>query len=432
MCYGVSMTERDVWDCIAVGAGPAGMMAACVAAERGARVIIVEKNDRPGEKLLITGGGRCNITNNTPNPKEMAARYGEASKFLVAPFTHFGVTETLAFFHALHVDTHEEAEGRVFPATNSAATVHHALLARLSELGVTLRTRSPVASLYATDGAASGVQLADGTSLYGKAIIISTGGISRPETGSTGDGFAWLAGLGHTVRTVGAALVPLSSKDVWVRRLTGTTLTDTRLTAYVDGVKAATQSGKMLFTHVGLSGPAVLNFSSTIGELIQSGIVTLGIDPLPHLAPDVLHKKLLSELQAHSNQHIRTVLAAFVPAALAAPILEQAQVDGATPAHSLTRDSRIRVLQTMKNLTARIDGLLGTDKAIVTSGGVSLTEIDTRTMESRIVRNLYLIGDVLDINRPSGGYSLQLCWTTGFCAGEEVARRLHTDSSQAH
>jgi predicted Rossmann fold flavoprotein len=254
-----------------------------------------------------------------------------------------------------------------------------------------------------------------------KQCILATGGLSRPETGSTGDGFTFAKRLGHTITEHDVALVPVATKERWVQKVSGTTLSDITITVLVDGERKEKQTGKLLFTHIGVSGPTVLNLSKRIGEWLQSGTVTLGLDLAPHADHGTVRKQLTDLFQEHSNKRVRNALSELVSAGLGRVLLELSGIDGDTPCHSIRVEEKKALVENLKHLTVTVSGLLGTDKAVISSGGVKLEEIDFKTMESKKVSGFFLVGDMLDIDRPSGGYSLQLCWSTGYVAGLHAA-----------
>ncbi len=408
------------YDVAVIGGGPAGMMAAGRAAELGKRVILIEKNATLGKKLLITGGGRCNVTNNEPDNKKILAKFKDAGKYLASPFSQWNVGNTLSFFNSRGMATVEEAEKRVFPSTHKAQTVWDTLVAYLHDTGVEIRSNAAVTSIVVKGGSVSHVVLKGKKEVHARSYILATGGISRPETGSTGEGFAWLTELGHNVSDTDGALVPLVSDDAWVRRLAGVSLKKAKITAYLDGEKQDVRTGKILFTHVGLSGPAILNFSSDIGEMLKYGTVSLELDLLPDMGPEKVNERLQELLKSDINKMIKNSLSEIIPSALVPPALEIAGIRSDTFGHSLTRIERLALIRTLKAMPVRVKDLLGLDKAVITSGGLSLDEIDFKTMRSNKYQNLYVVGDLLDIDRPSGGYSLQLCWTTGFVAGSNA------------
>jgi len=413
-------TKKDeLWDVVVIGGGPAGMMAAGRAAERGRKVLLLEKNQNLGKKLLITGGGRCNVTNNKLEMRTMLAQYKGSGKFLFSSFSQFGVQETLKFFHTRGMATKEEAEGRIFPLSNKAQSVWDVLVRYVKEGGVRIKLNAAVVSLFSpADRQYVVIRLKDKTEIRAKSCIVATGGTSRPETGSTGEGFSWLAKLGHTIREDGVALVPIALEDAWAKKLGGVTLKDIKLTAFQNGEKRGAQEGKMLFTHFGVSGPAVLNMSREIEDLVQYGKVVIELDLFPKLDQGALRQKLQALLAAEPNKKLKNTLGSLVLAALVSPLLELARINGDAPNRGVKREERVRLAMLMKAVPLRVKGLLGADKAVVSSGGVALEEINFKTMQSRLVPNLYVAGDVLHIDRPSGGYSLQIAWTTGFVAGD--------------
>jgi hypothetical protein len=413
---------QDIWDVIVIGGGPAGMMAAGRAAERGAKVILIEKNETLGRKLLITGGGRCNVTNNETDTRKLLEKFKDGGKFLFSAFSKWSVKETLNFFHTRNMLTKVEKEQRVFPISNSAQSVWNTLVDYIQKHKVTILSNSPVIDLIVSKDkkSISGVILKNKKEIFAKSIILATGGTSRPETGSTGDGYVWLSKVGHTIINPEPSLVPLSSKDAWVKRLSGVTLTDVKINIFQNEVKQDSKRGKILFTHVGISGPTVLNMSKDVGELLKYGEVVLGIDLLPDFDYGMLNTKLQEIFKAHDKKKFKNSLNDILPSALIPIVIEFSKINPDTNCNSITRDERLHLVQIIKNIPIKIDGLLGTDKAIITSGGVILDEVDFKTMRSRLFSNLYLIGDILNIDRPSGGYSLQLCWTTGFVAGDSI------------
>lgn len=417
-------TSKDIiWDVVVIGGGPAGMMSAGRAAELGKRVLLLEKNTDLGKKLLITGGGRCNVTNNTINTRELLSKYKGSDQFLFSAFAQCDVTKTLSFFHTRGMSTKEENEGRVFPVSDTARSVYDVLYTYMKEGGVTIRKSSIVAGIAKSkDGATFVIRTKSGNDVLAKACIVATGGTSRPETGSTGEGFQWLKKLGHTIIESDAALVPVALTDLWVKKISGLTLPEVKLTVFQNNQKQDSYKGKVLFTHFGISGPTVLNMSKDIGELLKYGAVVISLDLFPSKDVSKIKNELQSVLVEDSNKKLKNVLSRLVPASLVSVILSVTGIDGETFCHSVSSENRVRLAKQVKEIPLHVKSLLGKEKAVVTSGGVVLTEVDFKTMQSRVIPNLYLVGDVLNIDRPSGGYSLQLCWTTGYVAGSDVGR----------
>lgn len=413
--------NTQIWDVIVIGGGPAGMIAAATAAGRGKRVLLLEKNPSLGKKLLITGGGRCNVTNNKPVVREMLSQYKGAGKFLFSTFAQHGVAESIQWFKEHGVDLKEENEGRLFPTTNSAKTINDTLVAEVKSTGVSLKTRAAVKAIAWSkkDGLFS-VTLESGEVLQSPSCVVATGGTSRPETGSTGDAYVWLKKLGHAVVPNDFALVPLTLKTSWNKKLAGLTLTDIKLSLFADNKKLGVHTGKLLFTHVGITGPTVLNLSASVGELLAHSEVTLMLDLFPLKDAGEFKTWLRTLLGNSSNKKLKNVLAEIVPTALATEVLKELGIDGNTACHSVLAEDRTKLALFLKAIPLEVKGLLGEDKAVVSSGGVVLSEITFKTMESKVVPHLYIVGDMLNVDRPSGGYSLQLCWSTGFVAGSNV------------
>ena len=417
------------------------MMAAGRAAELGARVLLLEKNPSLGKKLLITGGGRCNVTNAEFRREVLVEKYGERSEFLHSLFARFGPQQLIEFLETRGLGVVIEAENRAFPETHQAASVLDLLTRYLADGGVEVRRGATVRGLMSgREGRIEGVAL-DGEEVRAGCVVLATGGLSRPETGSTGDGFRWLSAVGHTVRLPEPSLVPVRVAEPWIRRLQGLSFEDVRLTAlpFDAGAgdappqnpssakrkaKRLSERGKLLFTHFGLSGPLVLNMSSSLLELSRENEderLRLEIDLVPTLDHAALDRSIRDALTATPNKKVRNCLAPALPARLIPLLLELSRVDPDLQANSLPKASRLEIVQLMKRFPLTFDGVLGTDKAIVTSGGVALDEVDFRSMRSRVFENLYLAGDILDFQRRSGGYSLQICWSSGWVAGSAAA-----------
>lgn len=412
--------KQDNWDVAVIGGGPAGMMAAGKAAERGLNVVLIEKNDTLGKKLLITGGGRCNVTNGELDDRKLLEKFKDGGKFLFSAFSQWSVKETLDFFHMNEMATKEEKEKRIFPLSNSSQSVWNVLVDYLKKSNVTILSNSVVTGILYEGNNVTGVKIKGGDTIFAKNIILATGGISRPETGSTGDGYEWLKDLGHTVIMPEPSLVPISVKDEWVKRVAGVSLQDIKITVFQNNEKQEVKKGKVLFTHVGLSGPTILNMSKDVGELLKYGDVSISLDLLPTLDYGQLNLKLQELFKEHDKKKFKNCLSDLILSSIVPIVVEKSGISPDIACNSINRESRLSLVQLLKDLRMEVDSLLGTDKAIITSGGVSLDEVDFKTMSSRLFPNLYLVGDILNIDRPSGGYSLQLCWTTGFVAGNSI------------
>lgn len=411
---------EKIYDVIIIGGGPAGMMAAGTAASRGLRVLLLEKNPDVGKKLLITGGGRCNVTNAETDLRTLLSHYKDSRDFLFSAFTQYGVTEMLTFLHKQAVATKVEDNQRVFPVSDKAHSVWLALK-KYMEMGcVDIQNNTAVFSIDHDLNAITGITLQSKKILKAHSYILATGGKSRPETGSTGDGFTWLKALGHTIIEPDASLVPVSLQEKWLPRVAGVSLPNVKISLYQDGKKQYSKLGKILFTHVGVSGPTILNLSKNVRELLSYGKVDLCLDLFPTLNQAELDSQLVTLFHSNSNKQFKNILSPLLPSALVKIVVELSNINPSTPSHSISKEERKGLVKLLKQFTLSVKGLLGTDKAIVTSGGVVLPEVNFKTMASRKFSNLYIVGDLLNIDRPSGGYSLQLCWTTGYVAGKSV------------
>ncbi len=405
------------FDVIVIGGGAAGMMAAGTAAARGKRVLLFEKNDRLGEKLRISGGGRCNITNAEEDVKVLLKKYDEAEQFLYSAFSEFGVKDTFSFFESRNLPLVVEANKRAFPKSQSAADVVRIMAEYVAKGKVDVRLKTSARRIVGKDGKVEKV-IASGGEYFADSYILSTGGVSHPETGSTGDGFAWLKELGHTVADPTPTIVPLKAKEKWLRDLSGTTLPAVKITFYVGKEKKFTKTGNILLAHFGLSGPLILNSAAQVADLLQEGTVTARIDLFPSLDIGALDKKLTEHFDTNKNKLLKNVVKEFTPSGTGDVLLTLVPtVDPEKKVHSITKEERRALVDMLKGLPVTIPGLMGLDRAVIADGGVPLTEMDMRTMRSKVCTNLFIIGDLLHINRPSGGYSLQLCWTEGYVAG---------------
>ncbi len=411
------MNSGDRYDVIVVGGGAAGMMAAGIAAGNGKRVLLIEKNKKLGEKLSITGGGRCNILNAEEDERVLLSHFGDAADFLHSPFSQFGMQDSMAFFESIGVPIVVEGRKRAFPVSQSAEDVTAALYKYVKAQGADIRTGLPVARVSVSGGSIKSV-LMGGKEYSADSYVFATGGVSHPETGSTGDGFRWLADAGHTVTDPTPTIVPIKVKDAWVKSLAGITIPDMKMTVYVNGAKRFAIKGNVLMTHFGLSGPLILNNAGKISDLMQEGEVTASIDAYPAVDLGILDKQIAGVFDENKNKELRNVFRHIAPAGTADALLALLpNIDRDKRVHSVTKEERRRIAELLKALPVTISGLMGLSRAVVADGGVSLTEVDMKTMRSKVCPNLFIIGDLLNIKRPTGGYSLQLCWTTGYVAG---------------
>ncbi|MEI6400180.1 MAG: NAD(P)/FAD-dependent oxidoreductase [bacterium] len=411
------------FDVIIIGGGASGMLAGIFAAQNGAKVLILEKNKNLGEKLKITGGGRCNITNAEYDTRKLLANYGDGAPFLHSAFSQFGVKDTFEFFESNGLPLVVQERKRAFPASERALDVFRTLEKLLIKYDVSIYTDCQVTAIEPTkDGQVHSILTKKGTYTAEK-YILATGGQSHPETGSTGDGFKWLARLGHSVTPPTPSIVPLAVSDEWIKSLSGVSLSFMRITFYVNGVKSFKKLGKILFTHFGLSGPLILNSAKKVENLLHEGAVTATIDAYPDTDLGALEDKLIKAFDTNKNKMLKNMFDQVTPEGTSEAILSLCHgIDIDKKVHSITKEERKQIANLLKALPVTITGLMGFDRAVVADGGVPMTEIDTKTMQSKIVKNLYVTGDLLHINRPSGGFSLQLCWTTGYVAGVASAK----------
>jgi predicted Rossmann fold flavoprotein len=416
-----------MYDVIVIGGGASGMMAAGRAAERGRRVLLIEKNKELGKKLSITGGGRCNILNAEPDTRKLLAHYGPAAKFLYSPFSQHGMQDSWDFYHTRGLPLVVEARQRAFPECQSAPAVTAVMRRYCTDHNVELKLKTKAQALLTEprNGRVQVVGVSTNQGTYRAAkVILATGGDSHQETGASAESVGWLTAYGHTVHQPSPNLVPLIAQDGWVTALSGTTLSFMKITfsnKKNTKEKRFSRTGKILFTHFGVSGPLILNAAHQVKELLRDGPVSASIDLYPDTEIGTLRNRVLEVCKRNPNKTLKNILKEIAPAGMAEAVATHLTPELAeTKVHSVSREARHDLVDRLKAMPLTITGTMGLDWAVISDGGVDLTEVDTRTMASKCVDGLYLTGDVLHINRPSGGYSLQLCWTTGWVAGEAV------------
>lgn len=404
---------------IVVGGGPAGMMAAIVAAEGGAAVTLFEKNPRVGRKLGITGKGRCNLTN-TADVEEIIKNMPGNGKFLYSALKNFSSGDTVNFFESLGVATKIERGGRIFPVSDDASEVIDALLKRMAIVGVEVKNNSPVTEIIAQGKKIVGV-LVGGKKILADAVILATGGASYPATGSTGDGFKFAQRLGHTITEILPALVPLEVEDD-IKSLQGLSLKNVRVKLLADGKKIAELFGEMLFTHFGVSGPIILTLSRQAAKLLAEGkFVELEINLKPALTPGQLDARILRDFDKFKGKIIKNSLHELLPAKLIPIVLDRAFIDENKHVDEITQAERRRLVENLRGLPLTISKTRPLEEAIVTAGGVSVKEINPKTMESKIIDGLYIVGEVADVDGFTGGFNLQAAWSMGNAAGKQCA-----------
>jgi len=406
-----------------IGGGPAGMLAAANAARNGHRVTLFERNEKLGKKLYITGKGRCNVT----NVAERDAFFEHVlrnPRFLYSAFSHFDNKALMERIEQAGVPLKTERGGRVFPVSDKSNDILRACEKIVRDAGVSIRLNTRVDEIQTRDGAVSGIRIGN-ESLPCDAVIVATGGISYPQTGSTGDGYDFARATGHTVEEPVASLVPLVTEETWPRELAGLTLKNVTLSAEKKNKQVFSELGEMLFTHFGISGPLVLSLSGVIAG--QPAGTRLKIDLKPALTREQLDARLLRDLQEGARQQVKTALHALLPQRLLETVLELAEIEGALPVGQLSKAMRVKLVEMLKGLPLTVSGARGLNEAVVTRGGVSVKDVNASTMESKRVKGLYFAGEVLDIDATTGGYNLQIAWSTGALAGDSIIEQTGED-----
>ena len=406
---------------VVAGGGAAGMMAAITAARAGAEVLVLEPNEKVGRKLYITGKGRCNVTNHCGRDELMAA-VPRNGKFLYSAFDRFGPEDTMAFFEGLGVKLKTERGNRVFPVSDRAADIVDALFFEMRRLGVEVR-RDRAAGLAVRDGRLTAMDTErGGRAGECKVLILATGGASYPRTGSTGNGYALARSAGHTIVPIRGSLVPLESEDPCCAKLQGLSLRNVELRVKNESGKTVfREQGELLFTHFGLSGPLVLSASAHM-DFTRSNY-TAHIDLKPALEEEKLNARLLRDFGERSNQDYANALGGLAPRSMVPVLVERTGIPADVKVRDIRREQRRRLLETLKDFTIRLSGPRPVEEAVVTSGGVAVGEVDPRTMESKKAKGLFIAGELLDVDGYTGGFNLQIAWSTGYAAGLAAAAR---------
>jgi len=410
------------FDVAVIGGGPAGMLAAGRAAELGAKVVLLEKNSALGKKLLLTGNGRCNITQIDHDARGFVEKLGKNGKFLFSAFSVFGPKEVVEFFEEKNLPTKVEKNGRVFPVTDDAIDALSTLTKYLKDNGVEIITNAQVLGFEFAGTKISGVKLKDQIILADK-FILCAGGKAYPATGSTGDGYVWAEELGHTMVTPMPALAPVKIKEDWVGDLQGLSLEAANISLWQNEKKQASFQGEMLFTHFGLSGPMIINASKEINALLQTGSVVIELELFPEFSVSELDKKLVLAFEENNRKDIKNYFRELLSRKMLDLILKLAGIDPDKKLNFLTKKERHKIVALLKSLKFTVSEVMGFEQAMITSGGVALKEIDPKTMRSKIVENLFFAGEILDLDGPTGGYNLQICWSTGYVAGTNAVAK---------
>ena len=402
---------------LVIGAGPAGMMAAIRAAENGAAVTLLEKMKRPGRKMMITGKGRCNITNAADVPEIIRNIHGNGA-FLNSSMRAFDNQDVMEFFRQQGVPVKVERGNRVFPVSDKAQDVVDAMVHRLHELDVRIELEMPVADILLQEGRVAGVRTKSGAHYKADAVILAVGGASYPGTGSTGDGYEMAKKLGHTVVPLRPSLVPLETEEEWVKDVQGLSLRNVRATLLAGGEKVQEMFGEMMFTHFGVTGPIILSMSRRVAKCLAEGkFVELELNLKPALTPEKLDARIQRDFEQHIRKSLKNGLLDLLPHKLIEPVLDCAYLDPEKPVHQVTAEERHRLAETLQHLTLTIAKTRPLAEAIVTAGGVSVREINPKTMESKLVPGLYFAGEVVDVDAYTGGYNLQAAFSMGNAAG---------------
>lgn len=405
---------------LVIGGGAAGVMAACAAAQNGHRVTLIEKNERIGRKVLITGKGRCNVTNATYTVEELLDHIPGNGRFLYSAFHCYMPTDTMELFESLGVPLKMERGNRVFPVSDKAVDIVDAMDRYLKQSGVR-RMHDTVRHILVEDGVVSGVETERQVSVPADAVVLATGGLSYPRTGSTGDGYRMAEELGHTVTDLVPSLVPMTSDDKSCAEMQGLSLRNVQVSVVDTQTKKTVFSefGEMLFTHFGVSGPVVLSASSHLRSF-EPGRYELRIDLKPALSDEQLEARLLRDLEAASNKDFRNSLGDLLPRSMIPVFVRKTGVDPFKKVNQITREERRKILQTLRNFTVPLSGFRPVEEAIVTSGGVNVKEVDPKTMQSKLVSGLFFAGEILDVDAYTGGFNLQIAFSTGRLAGLSI------------
>ena len=418
-----SMSARTACDVIVIGGGAAGMMAALQAAWAGAQVTLLEKNEKLGKKIYITGKGRCNVTN-ACDAEDFFRQVPRNGKFLNAAVRQFGHEDVTALLAMLGTETKVERGNRVFPVSDKASDVTRAFARGMKDAGVQVALNTAVSHVRREDGGFA-VALSGGGALHAKAVVIATGGLSYPSTGSTGDGYAFARDNGHTVTPLSGSLVGLTMAEKWPSLLMGLSLKNVRVSAQLGKRKIYDELGEMLFTHFGVSGPLIIELSSHLPEDMSAVQVTL--DMKPGLTPEQVDLRLQREFAENVRKQLSSVLVTLMPARMGPVFAQLCGLSPEQPINQITREQRAAIAKNLKALPLPVTGTRPIEEAIVTRGGVEVREINPGTMMSKLAPGLFFAGEVLDVDAHTGGFNLQIAFSTGALAGRSAAAYVTED-----
>ncbi|MFC7373309.1 NAD(P)/FAD-dependent oxidoreductase [Fictibacillus iocasae] len=414
------------YDCIIIGGGPSGLMASVAAASQGASVLLLDKGDQLGRKLAISGGGRCNVTNRLP-VEEIIKHIPGNGRFLYSAFSLFNNEDIITFFEELGIQLKEEDNGRMFPVSNKAKDVVNALLEKIKSLGITIRTNAPVKTIHYQDGAVESVELRSGDVLRTRSIVIASGGKSVPHTGSTGDGYAWAEKAGHTITELYPTEVPIVSNEPFVKskEMQGLALRNIELSVWnPKGKLIKAHKGDMLFTHFGISGPAVLRCSQYVVKALKkfgTDSIEMRVDCFPEMNEENLFQHVNTLLAEEPKKAVKNILRNLLPERYLLFLLQKAEIDPSTAADQLSKQLIRSFVKQIKSFSFSVYGTLSIEKAFVTGGGVTVKEVDPKTMASKKQEGLYFCGEVLDLHGYTGGYNITVAFVTGHLAGTNAA-----------
>lgn len=395
------------------------MLAGIYAAQKGNEVHLFEKNEKLGKKLYITGKGRCNVTN-ACDTEELFPAMMSNGKFLYSAFYTYNNRDVMEFFEDAGVPLKVERGNRVFPVSDHSSDIIRALERKLSRNGVQVHLHTQVARILSENGTAAGIELTDGTKIRSDAVIVATGGLSYPATGSTGDGYRFAREAGHRVTDLRPSLVPLKTKEDYIPRLQGLSLRNTGLTIKNGKRVLYKDFGEMMFTHFGVTGPMILSASAHIGKALEKNELSAYLDIKPALTPEQLDARILREFEAAPNKQFKNVIGVLFPSSLTPVMMELGGISPEKTIHEISREERLRFGALIKAFPFTIVGMGEFKEAIITRGGVSVKEIHPGTMESKVMKHLYFIGEVLDLDAVTGGFNLQIAWSTAYLAANAV------------